>query len=85
MPPPRAIIAFLATPNAAKQSGATQPGVRQVGLIGRDPDSRRIAVVPAAGGDYRLVSPAGTFVYEYDWTPDGRGFVATAAEGDGAR
>jgi dipeptidyl aminopeptidase/acylaminoacyl peptidase len=76
-------IAFLATVDAAKESGATQPGVRQVGLIGTKTDSRRIAIVPAAGGDYRLVSPEGVFVYEYDWMPDGAGFVGTAAEGDG--
>ncbi|UAK24755.1 S9 family peptidase [Sphingomonas nostoxanthinifaciens] len=76
-------IAFLATVGAHKETGATQPGARQVGLIGSQPDSKRIAVVPASGGAYRLVSPEGTFVYEYDWMPDGTGFVATAAEGDG--
>ena len=76
-------IAFLATENASKETGATQAGARQVGVIGEKEDSKRIAVVPAAGGAYRLVSPAGTFVYEYDWTPDGRGFVGTAAEGNG--
>ena len=76
-------IAFLATVNAAKESGATQPGVRQIGLIGHTTDARRIATVPAAGGDFALVSPDGTFVYEYDWLPDGSGFVGTAAEGDG--
>jgi len=76
-------IAFLATVDAAKESGATQPGVRQVGLIGTKTDSKRIAIVPAAGGAYRLISPEGVFVYEYDWTPDGKGFVGTAAEGDG--
>ena len=74
---------MLVTQNAAKETGATQPGVRQVGVIGVHSDSRRIAIVPAAGGAYRLVSPEGTFVYEFGWTPDGRGFVGTAAEGDG--
>ena len=78
-----ATLAFLATEEASKETGATQPGVRQVGEIGVKEDSRRIAVVPAAGGAYRLVSPVGTFVYEYDWMPDGRGFVGTAAEGNG--
>ena len=76
-------LAFLATIDAAKQTGATQPGVRQIGVIGSKPDSQRIATVPAGGGDYRLVTPDGTFVYEYDWQPSGEGFVATAAEGDG--
>lgn len=76
-------IAFLATIDAIKETGATQPGARQVGVIGEKNDSRRIAVVAATGGDYRLISPEGTFVYEYDWTPDGQGFVGTAAEGNG--
>ena len=76
-------LAFLVTENASKETGATQAGARQVGVIGEKEDSKRIAVVPASGGAYRLVSPAGTFVYEYDWTPDGLGFVGTAAEGNG--
>jgi dipeptidyl aminopeptidase/acylaminoacyl peptidase len=29
------------------------------------------------------VSPPDRYVYEYDWTPDGRGFVATSALGNG--
>jgi dipeptidyl aminopeptidase/acylaminoacyl peptidase len=76
-------IAFLATPDATKETGATQPGARQVGVIGSKEDSKRIAIVPTLGGAYRLVSPEGVFVYEYDWTPDGKGFVGTAAEGNG--
>ena len=76
-------LAFLATQDAAKETGATQPGVRQVGVIGAKDDSKRIAIVPAGGGDYRFASPLGTFVYEYDWMPDGSGFVGTAAEGNG--
>jgi dipeptidyl aminopeptidase/acylaminoacyl peptidase len=76
-------IAFLATLDATKETGATQPGARQVGVIGEKEDSKRIAIVSAEGGAYRLVSPEGTFVYEYDWTPDGKGFVGTAAEGNG--
>ena len=40
-------------------------------------------MVGVSGGAIRYVSPADTFVYEYDWRPDGRGFVATAAQGNG--
>lgn len=76
-------IAFLATQNASKQTGAIEAGARQVGEIGVRTDSRRIAIVPTGGGDIAFASPEGTFVYEFDWMPDGRGFVATAAEGDG--
>ncbi len=76
-------LAVLATANPRKLTGATQAGAAIVGEIGSAFDSQRIAVVPATGGELRFVSPDGTFVYEYDWTPDGRGFAGTAAKGDG--
>ncbi|MDE2487571.1 MAG: PD40 domain-containing protein, partial [Alphaproteobacteria bacterium] len=74
-------LALLATAHPHKDSGATSPGAARVGDIDAAPDERRIAVVE--GGQVRMVSPADRFVYEYDWTPDGRGFVATDAVGDG--
>ena len=76
-------IAVLATVGAKKESGATQAGVRQVGEIGETSDEQRLAIVPANGGKLALVSPADRYVYEYDWTPDGRGFVMTSAIGNG--
>ncbi len=76
-------IAILAVVGAHKQVGATQAGVALVGEIGSVVDEQRIMVLPASGGDPRAVSPADTWIYEYDWTPDGKGFVATAAKGDG--
>jgi dipeptidyl aminopeptidase/acylaminoacyl peptidase len=76
-------IAYLAVVGAHKQVGATQAGVAQVGEIGSVVDEQRITIVPAAGGEPQAVSPADTWIYEYDWTPDGKGFVATAAKGDG--
>jgi dipeptidyl aminopeptidase/acylaminoacyl peptidase len=81
--PDGAMVAILATPGARKQTGATQAGIPLVGEIGEQQDEQRIAVASASGGQLRYVSPADTFVYEYDWTPDGRGFVATAAKGNG--
>jgi dipeptidyl aminopeptidase/acylaminoacyl peptidase len=78
-------LGVLAIVGAHKDVGATQAAAPQVGEIGESPDEKRIAVIalddPAA--PLRSVSPADTFVYEYDWTPDGRGFVVTAAKGDG--
>lgn len=78
-------LAFLATVGAKKLTGAVEAGARQIGEIGvaEQEDEQRIAVVSAGGGDFRLVSPADTFVYEYDWTPDGKGFVVTSAKGNG--
>ncbi|THD34534.1 MAG: S9 family peptidase [Sphingomonas sp.] len=79
-------IALLVTIGAAKESGATQPGVRQVGEIGEKSDEQRIAVFDLSGktvSDVSPLSPADRYIYEYDWTPDGRGFVATTALGNG--
>ncbi|MGN6374115.1 MAG: prolyl oligopeptidase family serine peptidase [Sphingomonas sp.] len=80
-------IALLVTLGAQKLAGATQPGVRQVGEIGEHNDERRLAVFDVAGtvsGDaVKPVSPAGRYIYEYDWTPDGKGFAATTALGNG--
>ncbi|NIJ32558.1 S9 family peptidase [Sphingomonas oligoaromativorans] len=76
-------IAILATVGARKETGATQAGAREVGEIGEVNDEQRIAIVRVSGGALRLVSPADRFVYEYDWTPDGKGFVATTARGNG--
>ncbi|MBS0362003.1 MAG: S9 family peptidase [Proteobacteria bacterium] len=77
-------LAVLATDRPRKQTGATQAGAALVGVIDAATDEQRIAVLPAEGGAApRFLSPADTFVYEYDWTPDGKGFAATAAKGDG--
>ena len=76
-------IALLVTIGARKQAGATQAGVRQVGEIGEQNDEQRIAIVPVAGGEATPITPADRYIYEYDWTPDGSGFVATSALGNG--
>ncbi|MDO7844089.1 S9 family peptidase [Sphingomonas immobilis] len=81
-------IALLVTIGAAKEAGANQAGVRQVGEIGEHNDEQRLAVfdigrAPVAAASLRPLSPAGRYVYEYDWTPDGKGFVATTAPGNG--
>jgi dipeptidyl aminopeptidase/acylaminoacyl peptidase len=76
-------IALLVTIGARKQAGATQAGIRQVGEIGEKNDEQRIAIVPVTGGSATPVSPADRYIYEYDWTPDGSGFVATSALGNG--
>ncbi len=76
-------LAVLATIAAKKKIGALEAGVEQVGDIGAAPDEQRIAVVSIGGGELAFITPDDTFIYEYDWTPDSKGFVATAAKGDG--
>ncbi|WP_420241993.1 S9 family peptidase [Roseiterribacter gracilis] len=77
------VIALLATVGARKEVGATQAGAALVGAIGESEDEQRIATVAAGGGELRFVSPDDHYIYEYDWTPDGKGFVATSAKGNG--
>ncbi len=76
-------LALLATVGARKLAGAVEAGAPQVGEIGETEDEQRIAVIKRQGGELRMVSPADRYVYEYDWTPDGHGFVATTAPGNG--
>ena len=80
-------IAALVTLNAVKEVGATQAGVRQVGEIGETSDEQRIALFDLSGSvaadAIKPVSPTGRYIYEYDWTPDGRGFVVSDAIGNG--
>ena len=74
-------LAMLATENANKEVGATEAGTLIAGDLDAATPEQRIAVLDK--GNLRWVSPANLFVYEYDWRPGGRGFVGTAAPGDG--
>jgi dipeptidyl aminopeptidase/acylaminoacyl peptidase len=78
-------LALLVTIGARKQAGATSPGARMIGEIGEHEDERRIAVfgVDSTVAAVDPVSPPGRYIYEYDWTPDGKGFVATTVLGNG--
>ena len=80
-------IALLVTIGAAKEAGAAQAGVRQVGEIGATSDEQRLAVFDRrqtiAAEAVKPLSPAGRYIYEYDWTPDGKAFVVTSALGNG--
>jgi len=76
-------LAMLAVEGATKELGAVEAGAAIVGDLAGPPPEQRIGVLEGSG--LRWVSPAGLFVYEYDWRPDGRGFVGTAAAGDGDR
>jgi len=80
-------IAALVTLNATKETGATQAGAAQVGEIGESNDEKRIAIFDIAAtvapDAIKPVSPAGRYIYEYAWAPDGRGFVASTALGNG--
>jgi len=74
-------LAVLAIENARKEVGATEAGAAIAGDLDAAPAEQRIATL--AHGKLEWASPANLFVYEYDWRPNGGGFVGTAAPGDG--
>ena len=74
-------LAMLAIQNATKEVGATQAGAPVAGDLNVPPPEQRIAILD--NGDLRFISPPDLFVYEYDWRGKDKGFVGTAAPGDG--
>jgi dipeptidyl aminopeptidase/acylaminoacyl peptidase len=74
-------IAMLAIKDAKKEVGATEAGAPVAGDLDAAPAEQRIAVLDK--GALSWMSPPDLFVYEYDWRTGGKGFVGTAAPGDG--
>jgi dipeptidyl aminopeptidase/acylaminoacyl peptidase len=76
-------IAFLYIAGRRGQPGPTHPTEPDAGVVGETPKEQRLVVVDLASAAVERVSPADLFVYEYDWSPDGSAFAATAAPGAG--
>jgi dipeptidyl aminopeptidase/acylaminoacyl peptidase len=82
-------IAILFTENATRASGPLVAETPQTGEIKDAFFEQRLAVVdlptglPAAAGKLTQITPADTYIYEYDWSPDGKHFVVSSALGNG--
>jgi dipeptidyl aminopeptidase/acylaminoacyl peptidase len=76
-------VAVLFTENLPKSAGPLEAKPPVSGVIEGKIYEQRIATVEFPSGRLRQISPADLYVYEYDWSPDGRAFVASAAPGDG--
>jgi dipeptidyl aminopeptidase/acylaminoacyl peptidase len=76
-------ISVLFTENATRAAGPLVAETPETGEIKDAFFEQRLAVVQVDTGDLRQVSPADTYIYEYDWSPDGKRFVVTAAPGNG--
>lgn len=74
-------IAFLYVEGAGG-GGPLTAAPTATGVIDTEIHNQRIAVIPAAGGQLQ-VSPENLHVYDFDWSPDDKTFVATAAPGPG--
>ncbi|MGH9326384.1 MAG: prolyl oligopeptidase family serine peptidase [Terriglobia bacterium] len=76
-------LAFLFIKNAPRPPGPTMPMTPRVGLIRERVFEQRLALVDVISGRVRILSPPDFYVYEYDWAPNGKEVVATAARGAG--
>jgi dipeptidyl aminopeptidase/acylaminoacyl peptidase len=76
-------IAVLFTENATRASGPLVAETPETGVIKDAFFEQRLALVDIASGKARRISPADMYIYEYDWSPDGKTFAVTAAHGNG--
>ncbi len=76
-------LALLFIENARRSAGPLVAMERAVGVIEEKVYEQRLATVSAAGGEVRQISPPDMYIYEYDWSPDGKMFAVTAAHGSG--
>ncbi|MGH9865164.1 MAG: hypothetical protein ACRD4H_07090, partial [Candidatus Acidiferrales bacterium] len=76
-------IAFLFIENAPRAAGPLAAEAPDEGVVGAKIYEQRLAIADLATGRVRQITPSDMYVYEYDWSPDGKNFVATAAHGNG--
>jgi dipeptidyl aminopeptidase/acylaminoacyl peptidase len=76
-------IAVLFTENSVRFAGPLEPAARDAGVVEQKIYEQRILLVDASTGTSRAITPADTYVYEYDWSPDSKRIAYTAAKGNG--
>jgi dipeptidyl aminopeptidase/acylaminoacyl peptidase len=75
-------IAFLYIEGAGG-GGPLMAAPMTTGVIDTAIHNQRIAVLDVANGQWHQVSPPDLHIYDFDWSPDDKTFVATAAPGPG--
>ncbi|HWZ58961.1 MAG TPA: prolyl oligopeptidase family serine peptidase, partial [Gemmatimonadaceae bacterium] len=81
--PDGARLAVLYTSPTESANGPLDAAPRDTGVIDDHVDRQHLVVVDVASGRTRHLTPADLYVYEFDWSPDGRALVASAATGSG--
>jgi dipeptidyl aminopeptidase/acylaminoacyl peptidase len=76
-------IAFLYIEDAARAAGPLVAMSRAVGEIAEHIEEQRVTILDVASGEMRTVTPDTMYVYEYDWSPDGKQLATVAAPGSG--
>ena len=81
--PDGAKLAVLFIEGLPRVAGPLQPMTPLAGVIDQEIFEQRIATIDLSTDHLTQVTPADVYVYEYDWTPDGQSWAATAAHGSG--
>ena len=81
--PDGSTVALLFIEGMPRQSGPLQPMTPLAGVIGDKVYEQRLTTVDLSTSAVTQVTPKDVYIYEYDWTPDGQSWVATAAHGNG--
>jgi dipeptidyl aminopeptidase/acylaminoacyl peptidase len=76
-------LAMLFIENMPRVAGPLQPMTPLAGVVDQKIFEQRIATIDLSTDHFTQVTPADVYVYEYDWTPDGQSWAATAAHGNG--
>ena len=76
-------VSFLYVEGSTQETGALVAYKPDAGVVGSTFDEQRVAIADVKTGAIKLVSPADMFVYDYDWSPDGKSFAAEAVHGSG--
>jgi Tol biopolymer transport system component len=77
------VVALLFTASPPGTPGPLEPRAPDTGVVEERIYEQRLIAVDPSSRRVRVISPADLYVYEYDWSPDGKSFVATAAQGAG--
>jgi dipeptidyl aminopeptidase/acylaminoacyl peptidase len=76
-------VSVLFIEGMPRVAGPLQPMTPLAGVIDEKIYEQRIATVDLSTDHLTQVTPADMYVYEYDWTPDGEAWAASAAHGSG--
>jgi len=76
-------IALLWIEGNARVPGPTEATAQATGVIDSKVAEKRLTIVNVATGTARAISPADMYVYECDWSPDGKSLAYLASPGDG--
>jgi dipeptidyl aminopeptidase/acylaminoacyl peptidase len=76
-------LALLFIKDMPRVAGPLQPMTPLAGVIGDEVYEQRLTTIDLTTNALTQVTPGDVYIYEYDWTPDNQGWVATAAHGSG--